>query len=198
MNDLGRSGHRTLGAFLRSRREAAGLTQEALARQAGISLGALRDLEQGRTVRPRRQSLLKLAAALRLEGTERQEFISADHSPGTSAGPGITLRLEVLGSLAAWRDGRPLALGPPAQQAVLGLLALHTGTRLRRDAIVDAVWGEDPPPTSVAMISRIRLLFGDRQSAGGGLVALEDIPALRGHPVATGLDQQRSTTVIEC
>jgi hypothetical protein len=111
---------------------------------------------------------------LRLEGTERQEFISADLSPGTSAGPGITLRLEVPGSLAAWRDGRPLALGPPAQRAVLGLLALHTGTRLRRDALYDRALGLWRGP------------------------ALEDIPALRGHPVATGLDQQRSATVIEC
>jgi transcriptional regulator with XRE-family HTH domain len=84
MNDLGRPGHGTLGAFLRSHREAAGLTQQELARQAGISLVALRDLEQGRTVRPRRQSLLKLAVALRLE------------------------------------------------RAVLGLLALHAGTRLQR------------------------------------------------------------------
>jgi DNA-binding SARP family transcriptional activator/tetratricopeptide (TPR) repeat protein/DNA-binding XRE family transcriptional regulator len=255
MNDLGRRGHGTLDVFLRSHREAAGLTQEALARRAGISLGALRDLEQGRTARPRGQSLLKLAAALRLEGAERQEFISADLSPGPKAGPGISPRLEVLGSLTAWRDGAPLALGPPAQRAVLGLLALHTGTRLQRDAIVDALWGEDPPTTSVAMIhayiSRIRLLLGDGQSADGGLVAwdgagyrlgpgdllldltefnqlrqrarqaassgaaasacelydralslwrgpaLEDIPALRGHPVVIGLNQQRSAAIIE-
>ena len=174
MNDLGRPRRGTLDAFLRAHREAAGLTQQALAKQAGISVGALRDLEQGRTAQPRRLSLLKLAAALRLEGAEREEFLNPGPGPGPRAGPASTLRLEVLGSLAVWRDGVPLALGPPAQRAVLGLLALHAGTRLPRDTIVDALWGEDPPPTSVAMIhaymSRIRLLLGDGQSAHGGLV----------------------------
>src|ERR1700722_4354422 len=172
MNDLGRQRRGTLDALLRSHREAVGLTQQALAKQASISVGALRDLEQGRTARPRRQSLLKLAAALRLEAGERGGFFNADLSPGPRTGPAGTLRLEVLGSLAVWRDGVPLALGPPAQRAVLGLLALHVGTRLPRDTIVDALWGEEPPRTSVAMIhayiSRIRLLLGDRQSPHGG------------------------------
>jgi DNA-binding XRE family transcriptional regulator len=37
------------GALIRGRRRAAGLTQQQLAEAAAVSIGALRDLEQGRT-----------------------------------------------------------------------------------------------------------------------------------------------------
>jgi transcriptional regulator with XRE-family HTH domain len=41
-----------LAVLLRSHREAAGLRQRQLATHAGISVGALQDVEQGRTTRP--------------------------------------------------------------------------------------------------------------------------------------------------
>jgi transcriptional regulator with XRE-family HTH domain len=47
-----------LAALLRAHRTAAGLTQRQLAGKAGVSLGAL---EQGRTRRPRGQTLPRLA-----------------------------------------------------------------------------------------------------------------------------------------
>src|SRR5215472_14554087 len=62
-----------LAVLLRARRENAGLTQRELASQAGISLGALQDLEQGRTGRPRRQSLDRLAVVLRLTTDQHEE-----------------------------------------------------------------------------------------------------------------------------
>jgi len=50
------------------------------------------------------------------------------------------------------------------QRAVLGLLALHSGTGLSRSAIIDALWPDDPPATAVPMvqsyISRLRSLLG--------------------------------------
>src|SRR5882757_6261225 len=53
------SGER-LGARLRRLRVAAGLTQNEAARRADLSVGTLRDLEQGRTAAPRKASLTAL------------------------------------------------------------------------------------------------------------------------------------------
>jgi DNA-binding SARP family transcriptional activator/DNA-binding XRE family transcriptional regulator len=161
--------------LVRRHREAAGLTQRQLADRAGISIGALQDLEQGRTTRPRQASLARLAAGLSLsvgqleQPDDRRDGNGRRHRGQKEA---TGLRVEVLGPLAAWRDGLPLTLGPARQRAVLGLLALHADTGLRREAIVDALWGEDPPATAVAMlqaqVSRIRQLVGSVQALGGG------------------------------
>jgi DNA-binding SARP family transcriptional activator len=166
---------------MRSHREIAGLTQRQLADRAGIGLGALEDLEQGRTARPRRESLARLGAALRLTADQLGELTGA--SPGTPGNgrsaraskppgpPGAGLCMAVLGPLTAWSGGLPLDLGPVRQRAVLGLLALHAGTPLPRATIIDALWGEDPPPTSVAMIqaqiSQIRRRLRTAAAPGG-------------------------------
>jgi len=110
-----------LAELLRSHREAAGLTQEQLAGRAGISVGALQDLEQGRTARPRRRSLDRLALALRLGPAETGQLVRAAAAAGKAgaARAGAGLRVEVLGPLAVWRDGLPVRLGPARQRAVL-------------------------------------------------------------------------------
>jgi tetratricopeptide (TPR) repeat protein/DNA-binding XRE family transcriptional regulator len=53
-----------LAGQVRDRRRAAGLTQLDLAAAAGVSIGVIRDLEQGRTGQPRRRSAERIAAAL--------------------------------------------------------------------------------------------------------------------------------------
>lgn len=45
----------------------------------------------------------------------------------------------MLGPFEAWGDGTPLSLGPPARRAVLGLLLIDPGVRVRRDAIIDVL-----------------------------------------------------------
>jgi DNA-binding SARP family transcriptional activator/tetratricopeptide (TPR) repeat protein/DNA-binding XRE family transcriptional regulator len=173
-----------LATLMRTHREATGLTQRQLASRSGISLGTLRDLEQGRTFRPRPPSLACLAEALQLSGCQRDELIGALASPAYArqatpseqqhrAGHGDRgLRVEILGPLAAWRDGLPVALGPVRQRAVLGLLALHADTGIHRAAIVDALWGEDPPSTSVSMVqaqvSGVRRLLRPGPAPGAG------------------------------
>lgn len=167
-----------LATLMRTQREAAGLTQRQLASAGGVSLGALQDIEQGRTVQPRPGTVGALAAALQLSGSQREDLDSASTGTmptGQAAFQSLLrrraagreragLRLQTLGALAAWRNGVPVALGPVRQRAVLGLLAIHCDTGLRRSAIIDALWGEDPPPTAVAMVqtyvSRARRLLG--------------------------------------
>jgi len=65
------------GAWLRSCRQLAELSQEALAERADLSIRALRNLERGRTERPHLGSLQRLADALALQGRARAEFIAA-------------------------------------------------------------------------------------------------------------------------
>jgi transcriptional regulator with XRE-family HTH domain len=134
-----------LATLLRAHRTAAGLTQRQLAGRAGVSLGALEDMEQGRTRRPRREALSRLAAALRLSPAELEELTraAAARPPSAVARRGQRgMRVGVLGPLAVWRDGQPLPLGPVRLRAVLGLLALHADTGLSRAVLVDALWGQ--------------------------------------------------------
>ena len=164
-----------LAVTLRAHRTAAGLTQRQLAVLAGVSLGTLEDLEQGRTRRPRREALSRLAAALRLSPAELEELTRAAGRRARPAGHPRAqrgTRVEVLGPLAVWRDGQPLALSPARFRAVLGLLALHAGTGLSRALLVDALWGQSPPPSAAAMIqaqaSQVRRLLGNGQDPGTG------------------------------
>src|SRR5215831_17730035 len=178
-----------LAALVRDHRRAAGLTQGQLAESAEVSRAAIRDLEQGRTRRPRAGSLARLAAALGLDAAQAEELAllaRGDGAAGTrggaasadgGAGPGEPgaasgLRLQVLGPLLAWRDGMRLALGGPRQQAVLGLLALEAGSLVHRSAIIDVLWPADPPPTAVSAvqshISRLRGLLDHPPRDGHG------------------------------
>lgn len=64
----------SLGGRIRARRLALGLTQEDLARRAGVPLVTVNRIENGHQ-RPRRQTLLKLARAL---GAEPAELLLED------------------------------------------------------------------------------------------------------------------------
>lgn len=76
------------GAVLRSARGKAGLTQEQLAGLSTVSIRAIRDLERGRVVRPRKDTVRLLAAAMRLSDTGRAALeLAAD-----SASVGNALR----------------------------------------------------------------------------------------------------------
>ncbi|MDH6142761.1 DNA-binding SARP family transcriptional activator [Kitasatospora sp. GP30] len=58
------------------------------------------------------------------------------------------LRVETLGPLRAYAEGRELLLGSPKQRAVFAVLALRTGSFVSRDDLIDCVWGESPPTTA--------------------------------------------------
>jgi DNA-binding SARP family transcriptional activator/tetratricopeptide (TPR) repeat protein len=165
-----------LAGLVRARRLAAGLTQQQLARAAGVSVGVVRDLEQRRTGQPRRRSVERITAVLGVgldpdgdgPASAPGHAVAADGPTGPAGG----LRLRALGSLAAWRDGTAVALGPARQRTVLGLLAVQPNSLVRREAICEALWEDDPPATAVSMIqsyvSKLRGLLDPARSAAGG------------------------------
>jgi predicted ATPase/transcriptional regulator with XRE-family HTH domain len=69
----------TFGDLLRRHRQAAGLTQEALAARTGLSVRGLSDLERGARATPRKDTLHLLLDALGLVGAERAALVAASH-----------------------------------------------------------------------------------------------------------------------
>jgi DNA-binding SARP family transcriptional activator len=167
----------TLRAFrelIGPQRKAAGLTQRQLAQAARVSIGVVRDLEQGLTARPRRDSVQRLAAALGIvlrpngaEYTNRASFTS--YLTVGSADPGGALQISILGAISAWRGGVSLPLGPARRRAILGLLAASPQEIVSRGQLTDALWGDSPPEHAATMIqsqvSALRRVLDPRHPA---------------------------------
>ena len=75
----------TFGDLLRRYRDAAGLSQEALAERAGLSVDAIGMLERGERRRPHRYTMQRLADALALSTEERAVVTAAIRRPLASA-----------------------------------------------------------------------------------------------------------------
>ena len=77
---------------------------------------------------------------------------------------GSVLTVGILGPLEAKSDDSTIALGARGRRAVLALLALTPGRVVSIGAIVDAIWGDDPPATADNLIqgyvSKLRSLLG--------------------------------------
>jgi DNA-binding SARP family transcriptional activator/Tfp pilus assembly protein PilF len=59
------------------------------------------------------------------------------------------LRIQLLGSVRAWRGEQELELGGPRRLAVLGMLAMRANQAVSRSELIDGLWGEDPPASAV-------------------------------------------------
>ena len=122
----------TFGARLRSKRRAAGLTQEELALRAGLSPNAVGTLERGARKRPQPHTVRSLSDALGLSEEERAALLASvperggttplaeGHPPASPVVPalprpttplvGREREVEEVGGLLAQRDARPLTL----------------------------------------------------------------------------------------
>src|SRR5258706_155752 len=77
------------GVLLLRLRAAAGLTQEQLAARAGLSPAAISALESGKRRTPRFATVELLAAALALDGQQRNELVAAARSTAGGAGGAV-------------------------------------------------------------------------------------------------------------
>ncbi|MGW0843285.1 BTAD domain-containing putative transcriptional regulator [Streptomyces sp. NPDC002787] len=64
----------------------------------------------------------------------------------------MELEFRLLGPVEAWHGGRPLRLGGPKPRALLAVLLLRTGQVVPTDALVDVIWGDEPPDTARALV----------------------------------------------
>ncbi|AGM06243.1 afsR, regulatory protein [Amycolatopsis keratiniphila] len=91
---------------------------------------------------------------------------------------GGAVRFGILGPVGAWGTLGRIELGGPRSQAVLAALLVNANRVVGLGSLVDAIWGEEPPPTAVdtmrTYVSRLRRAFaaaerGDRlvSEAGG-------------------------------
>jgi transcriptional regulator with XRE-family HTH domain len=187
------------GAWAKSQRLAAGMTQQELADKSGLSVRAISNLERGRTARPHPRSLEVLAAALGLPetaGTTWAARLRADQARSASSQaprqlPAAGKRWSQLRALLPATDpglpehGQP---GPPAAPAQSELLDRPEPAELpTRQGAGPALW----PETAVALaalakgdpsrIGSFRLLA----RLGGGAMGEVFLAASRaGQPVA--------------
>lgn len=94
-----------------------------------------------------------------------------EYSHGWGSSDVGTVELLILGPLAARVDGRPVELGPPRQRLLLSALLLAAPSALRREQLIDEVWGATPPASAAhaieVYVSRLRAALGARAITGG-------------------------------
>jgi tetratricopeptide (TPR) repeat protein/transcriptional regulator with XRE-family HTH domain len=128
----------SFGDLLRTYRTAAGLTQEALAAQAGMSAREISDLERGVRQTPYRETVALLAAALPLTPNERSAFVKA-----------------------ASQKRRGVALSVDAASSARGMLSPVVGRRDELALLSQLLEGSGPPVALLAGepgIGKTRLL----------------------------------------
>jgi DNA-binding SARP family transcriptional activator len=71
----------------------------------------------------------------------------------------------LLGPLEVLEHDRPLALGGGRQRSLLAVLLLHANEVVSNDRLIDALWGQTPPPTAAktvqVYVSRLRKELGE-------------------------------------
>ena len=146
-----------IGSVIRQYRKGLGLTQEQLAEAATLSVGLVRDLEQGRTHSPRWGSVEALALALGLNGDTRTQLTRScppdyRRQPTVRHHTADPITIRILGPLTVERAGVVTDLGPMRRRAVLAMLVLGGDAGARMSEILDLLWPVNAPTTAKNVI----------------------------------------------
>lgn len=84
--------------------------------------------------------------------------------------------VRVLGPIEVYRDGKAVTPTSPNQRTVLAVLAAQPDQYVRIDTLIDALWGDGPPPTAEktlrSYVSRLRVILGPAIVASRGGLCL--------------------------
>lgn len=113
-----------------------------------------------------------------------------------AVGPSAVLEIGLLGPLTVTRDGAALEVTGPKRRALLILLALHAGTPVGRERIIEALWPDRPTgraeSTLRVHISHLRdLVEPDRDSDPRVLLTHGSAYLLAGEAVERDIDHFR-------
>lgn len=160
----------TIGELLRAHRRRLGLTQRDLAERAELSVGAVRDIEQGRSNHPRLSSVQAMATALDLDATALAALrttiteTAQEQRPNRHPDSAEPVSIKVLGPVELWHGDSRTALGSTMQHLLLARLALGVGQPVGRDELGDLLWGQEPPDEATKLlrthVARLRRLLG--------------------------------------
>ena len=95
----------------------------------------------------------------------------------------MVVRYGILGPIEVRSDGVSLALGGPRQRAVLARLLVDVGRVVSTDALVDAVWNDQPPATGLKTLQKY--IAELRKILGSGVLRTEG----RGYSLLVSADE---------
>ncbi|TCC24652.1 BTAD domain-containing putative transcriptional regulator [Kribbella speibonae] len=181
------------GVLLRRLRQEAGVTQRDLAGRAGVSIAAVRDLEQGRTRSPKDSSIEALAEALELTGPDIASLQAAARTHRAVAVPSAAgpVYVGVLGPLEVRTGDLAVPVNSTPQRTLLARLALTAGTTVTQDELIDLLWPRGVPDNAVNLlqtrVARLRRLLETDRPADSVIVggrtgyrlALDDLDLVR-------------------
>ena len=140
------------------------MTQRDLAQRAEVSVGALRDLEQGRSTNPRIRFIDSISDVLEADDAQRSLFrrlATPPRSPST-ADPG-PVGIAVLGPFLVGEPSKPVSLGTGRRRVMLARLALTPGHPVSREELIRLLWTDEAPRSAANIVqthaSRIRRLL---------------------------------------
>jgi YVTN family beta-propeller protein len=118
--------------------------------------------------------LWRSAVAVRLQIGQSQL------QPGRSewaAAVAAAMEFRILGPLEVVDNGHPIEIGGHKQRALLAVLLLQANEIVSADVLVDALWGESPPPTAAktvqVYVSRLRKVLGQNGAGTSSDVRVE-------------------------
>ncbi|MFI6427776.1 tetratricopeptide repeat protein [Promicromonospora sp. NPDC050880] len=150
-----------LADLVRESRLSRGMTQQTLADLSGVRVGTIRDVEQGRTARPRGSTVSAILRVLDVSGWPAADLLpDADGAPGAApdeSDPPPAVRtgptgLFILGTIAVERDGRRLPVSARVQRHLVVRLALAGGAAVDQDDLFEAVWDRERRPGDEAVL----------------------------------------------
>src|SRR4051794_8838417 len=123
-----------------------------------------------------------------------------------------TMRFGILGPLQVTDGSRTVSLAQGRQRLLLTVLLLHANEAVSTDRLIDALWGESPPPTAARslhnLVSSLRKGLGDgvlvteghgyRMSIAGGELDSQQFAALvdQGRAATAAGDAERAASIL--